>query len=182
MAYKNVEDRRTYAREYRRKNPDRTREYRRRTYLIQKSRDPDAYNAKATESHNRWVAENNERARQLQRESYERNRAKRLAEKRDYAQSFPDLIAANNKRQRARRKGANLGDAELTYDFIGILSNDPCCYCHAPQEHIDHITPIAHGGSHEWENLTAACKSCNQSKHARSLLTFLLEGRVGNGS
>jgi 5-methylcytosine-specific restriction endonuclease McrA len=41
------------------------------------------------------------------------------------------------------------------------------------QEHIDHIEPVSKTGSGDWDNLTAACASCNTSKNATSLLTFL---------
>lgn len=40
---------------------------------------------------------------------------------------------------------------------------------------IDHIEAVIKGGSGEWENLTASCRSCNASKHTKSLLTFYFE-------
>lgn len=55
-----------------------------------------------------------------------------------------------------------------------ILRGDPCCYCGAPMQHIDHIHPIARGGDGSWDNLTAACSSCNQRKQAKTLLMFML--------
>lgn len=55
-----------------------------------------------------------------------------------------------------------------------VLAGDPCCYCGAPMQHVDHIEPIARGGSGAWDNLTAACAACNQSKSDRPLLAFLL--------
>lgn len=62
--------------------------------------------------------------------------------------------------------------------YAEVLRGDPCSYCGAPTEAIDHIGARARGGEHAWGNFTAACKSCNSTKSARPLLTFLL-GRVG---
>lgn len=58
--------------------------------------------------------------------------------------------------------------------FLASVQQDPCSYCSGPADALDHIQPRARGGENDWANLTAACKACNQSKHARSLLTFLL--------
>ena len=41
-------------------------------------------------------------------------------------------------------------------------------------EHVDHIQPIARGGTGSWDNLTAACAFCNGSKNSRTLLDFML--------
>lgn len=68
-------------------------------------------------------------------------------------------------------------DAE-TIEFVELLKNDPCSYCGAPgPSHIDHIVPVSKGGPNTPDNLTAACVSCNSSKHDRSLLEFLLYSR-----
>lgn len=49
-----------------------------------------------------------------------------------------------------------------------ILKN-PCVYCGAPPEHVDHIRPVARGGTNHEDNLVPACRSCNFSKHAKLL-------------
>jgi 5-methylcytosine-specific restriction endonuclease McrA len=60
-----------------------------------------------------------------------------------------------------------------TLDYAEILRGDPCSYCGAPVQHIDHIVPVVAGGRSEWQNLAASCQACNQAKHASSLLAFL---------
>lgn len=63
------------------------------------------------------------------------------------------------------------GDA---LDYAVILRGDPCAYCGAPADSVDHIENTAHGGAlDDWENLTAACLRCNGSKQHRPLLRFL---------
>lgn len=46
-----------------------------------------------------------------------------------------------------------------------IASNPICQICgDALAEEVDHITPLAKGGSNERDNLQSACKSCNAAK------------------
>jgi 5-methylcytosine-specific restriction endonuclease McrA len=49
--------------------------------------------------------------------------------------------------------------------------NYTCQYCgrHAPYLTIDHIIPRRLGGQHSWENLVAACPSCNHRKGGRTV-------------
>ena len=46
-----------------------------------------------------------------------------------------------------------------------------CQYCGAVNRDltIDHVTPRHRGGRHEWENLVAACRSCNHRKGSKTL-------------
>lgn len=46
-----------------------------------------------------------------------------------------------------------------------------CQYCgtHAAYLTIDHIVPRRLGGAHSWDNLVAACPSCNHRKGGRTL-------------
>ena len=50
-----------------------------------------------------------------------------------------------------------------------------CAYCDAKDVplQIDHIEPVARGGSGRASNLTLACGHCNQKKSARSIAEFL---------
>ncbi len=43
-----------------------------------------------------------------------------------------------------------------------------CQYCGGPAESIDHVVPRSRGGRHAWENVVAACRSCNLGKRDRS--------------
>jgi 5-methylcytosine-specific restriction endonuclease McrA len=50
-------------------------------------------------------------------------------------------------------------------------ANGLCCYCQKPSDRleIEHIVPIARGGTSDPENLTAACRTCNASKGSKLL-------------
>lgn len=70
-----------------------------------------------------------------------------------------------------RRTGAN----DVAMDYRDTLRADPCSYCHGPAGEIDHITAVAVHPDGSWQNLTAACRSCNARKSAKPMLTFLLD-------
>lgn len=72
--------------------------------------------------------------------------------------------------QRARHVGRDPDGKE----YLKILLRDPCSYCGGPAGTIDHIRPVVRGGANVWENLTAACKTCNLRKHDSQLLVFML--------
>ncbi|MFJ8727783.1 HNH endonuclease [Streptomyces sp. NPDC093269] len=61
-------------------------------------------------------------------------------------------------------------------EYRAIIANDPCVYCGNPTEQIDHIKPIAGGGSDRWDNYAASCQPCNLSKYTTPLLLFLARG------
>jgi 5-methylcytosine-specific restriction endonuclease McrA len=97
----------------------------------------------------------------------------RLRRREQMASYGPEYRQRWNHYNRLRRKGLAIPD-RLANEYAVILRGDPCVYCGAPMEHIDHIAPIAGGGTGSWDNLTAACAACNFSKSDRPLLTFML--------
>lgn len=60
-------------------------------------------------------------------------------------------------------------------DYGDVLVVDPCSYCDAPAEHIDHIVALSRGGVDDWTNYTAACGACNRSKGATPMLVWMVE-------
>ncbi len=44
-----------------------------------------------------------------------------------------------------------------------------CQYCGRAAESIDHVVPRSRGGQHVWENVVAACRTCNSRKRDRLL-------------
>lgn len=43
-----------------------------------------------------------------------------------------------------------------------------CQYCGTSAENLDHVMPRSRGGDHTWENVVAACRSCNTRKGDRT--------------
>lgn len=59
----------------------------------------------------------------------------------------------------------------LTKREVLRRDNYTCQYCgrHVPYLTIDHVFPRRLGGKHSWENLVAACPSCNHRKGGRTI-------------
>jgi 5-methylcytosine-specific restriction endonuclease McrA len=60
---------------------------------------------------------------------------------------------------------------KLTRREIFSRDNHRCQYC-GRQSHdltLDHVVPRHRGGGHTWENLVAACKTCNHRKGGKTL-------------
>lgn len=135
-------------------------------------RDRSAYNR-------RWRGANRERLR-----AYDRERPERPPEYfRDYRAANRKAVLANEQRYRAANREKEIArrharrDMPLDDDaraFIRILLRDPCSYCGGSSGTIDHIVPVADGGTNDCWNLTSACLSCNSRKRTRSLLEYLL--------
>ena len=133
-----------------------------------------------------------ERVLEVQRDGYWRNaetnreRSRSYAadhrkEARDRAQNWkranPGRALANSKLDKLRRR---LGRDPQAWEYADrALRYDPCAYCGAPAETIDHIDPLSGAVNNDWENLTAACGACNSSKHASGLLLLLHRRATG---
>jgi len=82
--------------------------------------------------------------------------------------------------KRAEERRARIAGVDIDEVDIGaIFARDGyrCTYCgNIENLSIDHIIPLANGGPHCEENLVVACKSCNSSKGAKSLVVWMLDG------
>lgn len=60
------------------------------------------------------------------------------------------------------------------YFLVADRAHHRCEYCHAPESifnvvlEVEHITPVAAGGTNDDDNLALACRSCNGFKSSRS--------------
>ena len=56
-----------------------------------------------------------------------------------------------------------------------VLQRDQytCVYCNQEATQVDHVIPRVDGGTHDMENLVAACAKCNGLKGSRSQASFL---------
>ena len=93
---------------------------------------------------------------------------------RDHPETARRHLRATIRRRRARAAGRTVEQVRDTEAHIAILGADVCGYCGGPADTLDHIDALAAGGDHVWDNLTAACRACNSTKHTASLLAFLL--------
>jgi 5-methylcytosine-specific restriction endonuclease McrA len=56
----------------------------------------------------------------------------------------------------------------LSRKALFARDNYECAFCGGHADTIDHVTPKAHGGKHEWANVVAACSPCNHYKADRT--------------
>lgn len=103
--------------------------------------------------------------------------------RRDFMNSYgPEYRRKWNNYNRERRKTGHppeKEDRDIATAYMKLIINDPCFYCGAEAEHIDHVIPIAKGGKTVWHNLVPACASCNFSKGAKDLDEFLAQTKIG---
>jgi 5-methylcytosine-specific restriction endonuclease McrA len=69
------------------------------------------------------------------------------------------------------RSGSTRAWRELRLKILARDANT-CAYCGDEAKHVDHIIPVAAGGTNDPENLTAACARCNQLKSDKSIAVF----------
>lgn len=149
----------------------------------------------SAEKSKRWRAENIERANEMARISMAKRRVESPEEAKAYADSYraanqehlneihrawhaanPEASRAIYARKRAKREGV---DGRFTKDDIrriAKLQRNRCAYCRikitARTWHIDHIMPLALGGTNWPTNLQLTCAPCNTRKQAQHPIDF----------
>lgn len=108
----------------------------------------------------RWRAENPEKA-----------RASMRAASSKYGKANRDVLRRRDERRRLRMAKVWTQEGD---DYAAFIANDPCVYCGGPSHGVDHIIPIAHGGTHTPDDLAPCCLDCNRRKKTLPMLHFLL--------
>ncbi len=101
------------------------------------------------------------------REYYEKNRSELIAKKIAYGKTTQGRIVDH--RCRAKRKNL-LAALPITFTAQELEArlqsfDATCIYCGGMGNTIEHLIPIARGGTNNLENIFVACKSCNSSKN-----------------
>jgi len=136
-------------------NPDKFRQHL-KSYREKHAEDIKAYKA-------RYNKDNAERIRQQKAEWHERNKEKVREQQRAWRQANKLSILERNARRRAVKLSRTIGDIDLE----ALTANMQCGICGGVIEdnyHIDHIIPLARGGSHTQSNLQLAHPICNLKK------------------
>ena len=104
------------------------------------------------------------------RAAYDRRRylAKResiLAQQRKYQLAEPGIVWAAGHSTRARKYGLQLTNQRVSYEDVIAQWGGSCWYCRIGAfEEIDHVIPVAAGGSHTLMNIVPSCRACNLQK------------------
>jgi len=146
------------------------------------ARNPDKVQAQKKRSHLRCKEKNNQRSmnwhyanldyvRAQRSNHYQEHRDEIIARVIQYQRDNPEQFRSVQHRRRAREIGA---EGSFTgQDIINLYNeqNGRCGYCGITlydEFDIEHMNPIARGGSNWPENLILACSPCNASKHAKT--------------
>lgn len=131
-----------------------------------------------------WYEKNAERVRakgrSYRRAWYAKNQLKAKASVAEYRRLNRDSVRAALRNNKARRKGA---EGRHTKHDIAALMKTQRSRCAHPwckrslkaAYHIDHVMPIALGGSNDRFNLQLLCPTCNLRKRAKHPIDFAQE-------
>lgn len=124
----------------------------------------------------RWAAENPDKKDGWRRRNMARQRA---ANRRYYEKNRAGMIErgkASFRKRRAAKKGCSGSHTIADIRVILKAQSHRCVYCRADlrkvKRHLDHIMPIALGGTDGRENLQYLCAPCNLSKGAKHPTEF----------
>jgi 5-methylcytosine-specific restriction endonuclease McrA len=119
----------------------------------------------AKQSYEKWLSENPEYHSDWKR----KNKDKVCASASKYRKNHYEKVLATNRNRRAKLQKAE--GRHTAQDVAEILASQDalCVYCGADiaeEYHVDHIMPLALGGSNWPRNLQCLCPPCNVSKQA----------------
>ena len=89
-----------------------------------------------------------------------------------WAKNNPEKTRHFKARNRAKRNQAKV--FSVTKKDITRLAQSLCFYCGAKAQHIDHVIPLARGGTHGIGNLVSACRRCNLQKSSKTIMEWRL--------
>jgi 5-methylcytosine-specific restriction endonuclease McrA len=99
-------------------------------------------------------------------------RARNLA----YIKNNPEKIAARNAKSHARRIKAPGTYTADDVKALMALQRGLCAACRCSirlRFEVDHVMPLARGGSNDRKNLQLLCRSCNRRKQAKHPIDFM---------
>ena len=75
----------------------------------------------------------------------------------------PAVVRLNYMVKAPRRRVAN-----VSRRAVFVRDDYRCQYCGSGADSIDHVIPRSRGGLDDWDNLAAACRTCNSTKRNRT--------------
>lgn len=111
-----------------------------------------------------------EKYRKRSRQNYHENKPRHRANNRRYKRENPEANVAREQRRRARERNAPGDHTADDVKRIYRQQRGRCLNCRASLKdgyHVDHIVPLARGGSNWPGNLQLLCPPCNIAKGAK---------------
>ena len=154
---------------HRAKNLEQARVNSRRNWNAWDTRNP----GKALTRNRAWRAANREASNGHSQKWRLANNDRRKISKKAWALANRARVRLYGQERRAREKGASGTTTPAQLEARIAFYGDRCWVCHGPFEAVDHVIPLARGGSNWPANLRPICRSCNSSKCAKHPKAFL---------
>jgi 5-methylcytosine-specific restriction endonuclease McrA len=135
----------------------------------------------------RWTQDNSDRAKVQKRSYYQANKEKVKISNKRWTGANPERVRANmvvrKHRRRALERAVEGTHTAADIKALLVAQNHACTYCHIDlrkvKKHLDHILPLALGGTNDKTNLQWLCEPCNLSKGAKHPISYAQElGRL----
>lgn len=119
---------------------------------------------------------NKERISEYRVMHYQENRKTQIEQAANWAKKNPLKRRANEAKRRAAKAGSKGRHSAEDAESLYALQKGKCAACKerlGGKYHVDHVIPLAAGGSNGRENIQILCPSCNISKKATDPIEFM---------
>lgn len=177
-------------REWNARNPENQRAYDKAK--LEKIRNDPERKEKKRKYHNEWREKNRETVTENNRRYVEKNRDKVNQRNREWHKRNPEYARQKSAQRRAMKKETMVGEVPTRIDIL-VRQGGMCANCKSKEEeiaphimkghlvrwHVDHIMPLALGGTHTADNVQVLCARCNYDKGSKHPIDFAHEqGRL----
>ena len=159
------ESRKAHVSQWKVTHPERARELNAKSSAAAKQRNPDYFK--------QYYATNQERRRSAARAWYRANSEHHIAVAKRYQAAHLEQTREKGRRNAATRRARQLEQFVEVVDprVVFRRANGLCGICREPVEpasrwEVDHVIPLVRGGTHSYDNVQLAHRSCNRRKHA----------------
>lgn len=155
---------RAYREKWNEKNPEKVRFYATKYLKNKEKRQPltkEEKKEKARIQRKNWEAKNHEKVK-------ERNKNKWI--------KYADNVRTNTRNRKARLRNSIGTHTASDIRKLKKLQKNQCAICKTSINagfHVDHVFPIARGGTNDINNLQILCETCNTSKGAKDPIEFM---------
>lgn len=120
-----------------------------------------------------------ERFRAISKNYADRNKDKLVERRKEYSKRAVEVIRAAGRRKRARKRDAEGNHTAADIAALKVRQRMKCATCRcclkSSGHHVDHIEPLARGGSNWPWNLQLLCPTCNMKKNAKDPIQWASE-------